>query len=89
MRWETKTVPSGRRDLLRSPSHGTARRSFETAYWKTIATLATGRYRNKDNADCVHDHATLAKLDHHHRDLEALGDFILKHYRRRGRTPRT
>jgi hypothetical protein len=60
----------------------TARRSFETAYWKTIAALATGRYRNKDNADCVHDPQTQARLAHHHRDLEALGDFLLAEHRR-------
>ena len=47
-----------------------------------IATLATGRYVNKDNADCVHDPVTKAKLVHHQRDLEALGDFILKYYER-------
>ena len=33
----------------------TAQRSFERAYWKTIALLASGRYANKDNADCVQD----------------------------------
>src|SRR5262249_19135062 len=33
----------------------TAKRSFEVTYWKTIARLATGRYMNKDNADCVRD----------------------------------
>ncbi|MGA2065743.1 MAG: M28 family peptidase [Thermoguttaceae bacterium] len=60
----------------------TARRSFETAYWKTIALLATGRYRNKDNADCVTDPQTQARLAHHHRDLEALGDFLLARHRR-------
>jgi hypothetical protein len=60
----------------------TARRSFETAYWKTIALLAAGRYRNKDNADCVQDSDTQARLAHHHRDLEALGDFLLAEHRR-------
>ena len=33
----------------------TARRSYEKAYWQTIAKLATGRFKNKDNADCVFD----------------------------------
>jgi hypothetical protein len=60
----------------------TARRSFETAYWKTIALLAAGRYRNKDNADCVQDPDTQARLAHHDRDLEALGDFLLAEHRR-------
>jgi hypothetical protein len=59
----------------------TACRSFETAYWKTIALLAAGRYRNKDNADCVEDADTQARLAHHRRDLEALGDFLLARHR--------
>jgi len=62
--------------------HRTARRSFEVAYWKTIARLATGRYLNKDNADCVRDAVTRALLRHHHRDLEALGDYLLAYYKR-------
>jgi hypothetical protein len=60
----------------------TARRSFEVAYWKTIAHLAEGKYINKDNADCVRDSVTQAQLRHHHRDLEALGDYLLAYYRR-------
>jgi hypothetical protein len=59
---------------------GTANRPFEERYWKTIARLAEGRYRNKSNADCVLDPATQSRLDHHHRDLEALGDYLLKYY---------
>jgi hypothetical protein len=60
----------------------TARRSFETAYWKTIAGLAHGRYVNKDNADCVEDPPTQSHLAHYHRDLEALGDYLLAYYER-------
>ena len=60
----------------------TARRSFETAYWRTIYKLAAGRYVNKDNADCVLDRKTRRRLVHHHRDLEALGDYLLQYYRR-------
>ncbi|HEX5445242.1 MAG TPA: M28 family peptidase, partial [Pirellulales bacterium] len=60
----------------------TARRSFETAYWRTIYKLAAGRYVNKDNADCVLDRKTRKRLVHHHRDLEALGDYLLQYYRR-------
>jgi hypothetical protein len=59
----------------------TARRAFEKDYWKTIAFLAGGRYANKDNADCVLDPATQARLPHHHRDLEALGDYLLDYHR--------
>jgi hypothetical protein len=58
----------------------TARRSFEVAYWNTIAHLAEGQYINKDNADCVRDSATLAQVHHDCRDLEALGDYLLKYY---------
>jgi hypothetical protein len=58
----------------------TARRSFEVAYWETIVTLAEGRYRNKNNADCARDPATQAVLLHHHRDLEALGNYLVSYY---------
>jgi hypothetical protein len=58
----------------------TARRSFEVAYWKTIAALAEGRYTNKNNADCIQDPITALRLPHHRRDLEALGDYILAYY---------
>jgi hypothetical protein len=60
----------------------TCRRSFEVAYWKDIARLAEGRYVNKSNADCVRDRVTQDHLTHHHRDLEALGDYLLKYYAR-------
>jgi hypothetical protein len=61
----------------------TARRSFEVAYWKTIAQLAEGRYVNKDNADCIRDTVTQKVLTHPHRDLEALGDYLLQYYTRK------
>lgn len=60
----------------------TARRSFETSYWKTIASLASGKYVNKDNADCAQDQVTQGQLHHQHRDLEALGDYLLAYYQR-------
>jgi hypothetical protein len=60
----------------------TASRAFEVAYWRTIARLATGRFRNKDNADCVRDPASQEFLKHKHRDLEALGDYLLAYYRK-------
>jgi hypothetical protein len=60
----------------------TATRSFEVAYWKTIAQLATGRFVNKDNADCVRDPATQKLLKHKKRDLDALGDWLLAYYRK-------
>jgi len=58
----------------------TARRSFELAYWKTIVNLAESRYLNKNNADCCRDPATQAALRHHHRDLEALGTYLVEYY---------
>jgi hypothetical protein len=60
----------------------TANRAFEVAYWKTIAKLATGRFINKDNADCVRDPATQKLLKHKQRDLDTLGDWLLSHYRK-------
>jgi hypothetical protein len=59
----------------------TAKRPWEVAYWKNIADLATGRFINKDNADCIRDPETQKLLPHHHRDLEALGDYLLDYYR--------
>jgi hypothetical protein len=61
----------------------TARRSFEVAYWKTIASLAEGTFLNKNNADCVLDEATQRMLPYHERHLEALGDLLLAYYRKK------
>ncbi len=58
----------------------TSTRAFEEMYWQTIATLAHGRYVNKDNADPVLDEATRAHLKHPHRDLERLGAHLLEHH---------
>ncbi|HEX7376441.1 MAG TPA: M28 family peptidase [Pirellulales bacterium] len=58
----------------------TAKRSFESAYWRTIYKLSTGQYVNKDNADCVLDAKTRDHLKHHHRDLDLLGDYLLDYY---------
>jgi hypothetical protein len=60
----------------------TATRAFEVAYWKTIARLATGRFINKDNADCIRDPATQKVLKHKQRDLDALADWLLAHYQK-------
>ena len=58
----------------------TARRTFEVTYWKTIAALSESRYLNKNNADCVRDPVTQQYLTYHHRDLDALGDYLLAYY---------
>jgi Peptidase family M28 len=60
----------------------TAKRSFEVTYWKTIATLAEGRFLNKNNADCVRDAVTESLLPYHGRQLDALGDYLLDFYRK-------
>jgi hypothetical protein len=79
-------VPKGDRavDPLPEPVtyRYTANRAFEVAYWKTIAKLATGRFINKDNADCVRDASTQKLLKHKKRDLDDLGDWLLAHYRK-------
>ncbi len=58
-----------------------ASRAFEVAWWNDIRTLSNGEYVNKNNADCVQDPATLARLSHRHRDLERLGDYLLSRHR--------
>ena len=58
----------------------TATRKFEEQYWNLIAKLSAGQYINKDNADCVRDAITRERLQHDHRDLDALGDYLLAYY---------
>jgi hypothetical protein len=60
----------------------TATRPFEVRFWKTIATLAEGRYLTKNNGDCIRDALTQKQLAHHVRDLDALGDYLLAYYRK-------
>ena len=59
----------------------TATRRFEKAWWRDIATLSAGAYVNKNNGDCVEDEPTLKHLKHRRRDLEAMGDYLLKRHR--------
>jgi hypothetical protein len=59
----------------------TATRAFEEAWWNDIRQLSGGDYVTKDNADSVHDPVTLALLPYRHRDLERLGDHLLKRYK--------
>jgi len=60
-----------------------ATRSFEARYWRTIARLANGRFRHKDNADCPRDGVSEASYQgRFQRDLDALGDYLLSYYRR-------
>ena len=62
--------------------HRTSRRAFEVNYWQTIAELSAGKFINKDNADCARDSLTRSKLQHHLRDLDALGDYLLSRYQK-------
>jgi hypothetical protein len=71
--------PENRPDGSLTYKH-TAKRSFEVAYWKTIAYLAHGQYVTKNNADCVEDDLTKAALAHYRRDLDDLGDYLLGYY---------
>jgi len=73
-------APGGRRKTPPLTFAHTAKRSFEVAYWNTIAALAHGVFLNKENADCVLDPVTQATLVHHQRDLEALGDYLIHYY---------
>ena len=58
----------------------TACRPFEIAYWTAIDAVSTGRFPNRNNADPARDAATLAALPHPGRDLDKLGDFLIKHH---------
>lgn len=80
---ETRLEPPAEKPELPEPItyDRTATRAFEEAYWRDIMTLAHGRYENKDNADCVDDPDTRKVVKHCERDLEALGDYLLKRHR--------
>ncbi len=58
----------------------TANRAFEEAWWNDIYFLAHGQFKNKDNADCVQDEITLKEVSHCQRDLEQLGDYLIKRH---------
>ena len=47
-----------------------------------MATLSSGRFPNRNNADCVRDPATRRARKHHRRDLEPLGDYLLARHTR-------
>jgi hypothetical protein len=54
----------------------TARRAFEVGFWRSIEALSTGRFPNRNNADCVRDAVTRRALVHPGRDLPPLGDYL-------------
>jgi len=79
---QTLPTPRGRPVPASLTFHRTALRAFEVRYWKDMAYLSAGKYINKANSDCIQDPLTQSKLKHHHRDLDALGDYLLAYYRR-------
>jgi hypothetical protein len=60
----------------------TATRQFEEQWWNDIRFLSQGEFVYKDNADIMQDETTLSIVQHHHRDLERLGDYFIKRYRK-------
>jgi hypothetical protein len=82
---DTQPVPLGKPG--RPPESLTyahsARRAFEVAYWKAIASLAEGKLLNKNNADCVLDEATQRMLPYRDRHLDGVGDVLLAYYRKK------
>ncbi len=78
----TLPAPRGRRVPASLTFDRTTLRAFEVRYWKDMAHLSAGKYINKANSDCIRDPVTQSKLKHHHRDLDALGDYLLAYYRR-------
>ncbi|HWU36227.1 MAG TPA: hypothetical protein VN203_01200, partial [Candidatus Acidoferrum sp.] len=59
----------------------TAAREYEEAYWNRIHFLAHGEFVNKDNADVILDPATLRMAAHPRRDLQKLGDSLIRNHR--------
>jgi hypothetical protein len=62
--------------------HETATRTFEEAWWNDIRFLAHGEFVYKDNADIMHDATTEAQVHKLQRDIEFLGDYFIKRYKK-------
>ena len=58
----------------------TANREFEENWWNDIKTLAHGQFVNKDNADCVLDEEIQSTVERKKRDLEPLGNYLMKRH---------
>jgi hypothetical protein len=58
----------------------TATRRFEESWWNDIKFLSQGEFIYKDNADIVLDETTLSMVRKQKRDLEALGDYLIRRY---------
>jgi hypothetical protein len=61
----------------------TATREFEEKFWQTIYHLSHGDFLTTNNADCVTDEPTQAALAHHHRDLDIVGDYLIRYHEER------
>ena len=59
----------------------TATRAYEEAYWRYLATLSTGDFINKANADVIDDPPTRERVTRPKRDLHALGEFLIQEHR--------
>ena len=76
----TGPAPARPRPSLTFATHGPA--SFEVAYWKTIAMLATGQLHEQGQRRLrAAIRSTQSLLAHQQRDLDALGDYLLDYYR--------
>ena len=58
----------------------TATRRYEEAYWNDVLHLSHGEFINKDNADVVKDPETLKRAQHSRRDLDVLGDYLIRRH---------
>jgi hypothetical protein len=61
----------------------TATREFEEKFWRMIYRLPHDVFLTTNNADCVTDEATRAALSHHHRDFDAVGDYLVRYHQER------
>jgi hypothetical protein len=59
----------------------TTTREFEEGWWKDVAELSAGAYARSENADGVGEEAGPSRPGLHRRDLQALGDHLLKRHR--------
>ncbi|TAL61838.1 MAG: M28 family peptidase [Bacteroidetes bacterium] len=60
----------------------TANRRFEEAWWNDIRFLSQGEFIYKDNADIMLDETTLSQVHKKQRDIEFVGDYFIKRYKK-------
>ena len=78
-----RVAPASNASALPKPiTYGaTATRPYEEAYWHDLLTLSKGHFVNKVNSDVVQDERTLRRLQHRHRDLHILGEYLSGRHR--------